>query len=65
MNTTKDQCTECGDFSTVRHSDGSYECLNCRHISYESDSYLSFLWAECPEPEWVIPDPASAQTPAQ
>lgn len=35
MKTTRDQCSACGAYSTASYSDGSYECLNCRQITYD------------------------------
>ncbi len=35
MKTTRDQCPACGAFSTASYSDGSYECLNCRNVTYD------------------------------
>jgi len=35
MNMTKDRCPSCGAYSTAHYEDGTYECLNCRAISYD------------------------------
>jgi ribosomal protein L37AE/L43A len=50
MKMTKDQCPVCGDFSTVRYSDGSYECLNCRHVTYDTDPMESYVCES-----WLLP----------
>ena len=33
MKTTKDECLNCGAFSTLRHPDGTIRCLECEHIT--------------------------------
>lgn len=49
MKMTKDQCPECGAYSTARYSDGTYECLSCRHITFDPYVVLPSKYDTWPE----------------
>jgi len=45
MKTTKEECLNCGAFSTLRNPDGTIRCLECEHVT------------ETQQAAWLPPSP--------
>jgi hypothetical protein len=63
MKMTRDQCSSCGDHSTASFSDGSFECLRCRLVTYDpyltaADGFEANIPVEHVRPQRRIAQPA-------
>jgi len=63
MKMTGDQCPSCGDHSTASFSDGSFECLRCRSVTYDpylpaADGFQAHIPVEQVRPRRRVANPA-------